>query len=741
MKVLNHQQQIYQNYQNNNLKSQNLKNNRAGAMQNTIASDTVSFNGLFNSRNFKTVDGWVKDMINYAPGIIGKSEKTVNNALKNKSGMHKRLFAELTECYNRRNFGVPQEKKENSDLIFAIIDTVKRPSIEHLRLVNSHKINVTDVAKCVDKIGTDSKKIGQFNDIYRDLINAPNDFKISKESIFGILDSKNSDKILKDYQTYRPYLRMHLAEKDCMKNLDAQITNGTYNPKLQKDIYSIKKIVRTTSGMKDVVDAEKMAEFASPESNSILLKFAINLSPMKVQDKSNYKKNLIDIYKSTNKHNFEARAKYLDSYLTGFGIDRYKPEEMDNISTLFNKMDEDKSAKKFIEHISLPKSNTVGAGEYVKLLDNISPKRRDAYANKIAFIMSTGTQDVADKAIKFANINPGTAEGRVVKRFKNFVSGMFKSENKEQSEMKRNRRTMQVMYRTVAVPESESLAAKQAAKKVETAPNSSATPNVPALKYNNPSLERPRYTSIGLPKMEELIGNKNRFKFVIPAPVKAEAKVDASTLPAQVYSFPAINSLEKAVKATSVEASKTEPAKETKVLRRGIFANKVAKQPSAKKLAIISDINNIIEKKLGKTTYADQVKGYENKATKMRAGMLPEIFASIKETRAQKRVAGTFNKHKSESNADALELFQKIKGNNKRLVNYMLKVRNADGTRMYTVRDIVGKINETEATIRTAKKSATKDAPFMAKDAKAIYDGILNDQIAQHGKLPRAKKA
>ncbi len=735
MKVIN-QQQIYQNYQNNNLKSQNLKNNRVGAMQNTLASDTVSFNGLFNSRNLRKVDGWVKDMIKYAPGIIDKSEKTVDNALKNKSGMHKRLFAELTECYNRRNFGVPQEKKENSDLIFTIIDTVKKPSLEHIRLINSHKINVTDVAKCVDKIGNDSKKVGQFNDIYRDLINAPNDYKITKESILGILDAKNSDKILKDYQTYRPYLRMHLAEKDCMKNIDAQITNGTYDAKLQKNIYGIKKLVRDES-MQEVIDAEKMAPFASPESNSILRRFADKLSPMKVEDKSNYKKNLIDIYTTTNKKNFEARAKYLDSYLTGFGVDRYKPEEMDNISTLFKKMDEDKNAKKFIENISLPKSNTVGAGEYVKLLDNISQKRRDAYTNKIAYIMTTGNQDAADKAIRFANINPGSAEGRVAKRFKNFVSGMFKSENKEQSEMKRNRRTMQVMYRTVSVPESESLAAKQAAK----ATNSNATPNVPALRYNNPSLERPRYTSIGLPKIEELIGNKNRFKFVIPAPVKAEAKVDASTLPAQVYSFPALNSLEKAVKATSVEASKTEPAKETKVLRRGIFTNKVAKQPSAKKLAIISDINNIIEKKLGKTTYADQVKGYENKATKMRAGMLPEIFASIKETRAQKRAAGTFNKHKSESNADALELFQKIKGNNKRLVNYMLKVRNADGTRMYTVRDIVGKINETEATIRTAKKSATKDAPFMAKDAKAIYDGILNDQIAQHGKLPRAKKA
>ena len=71
----------------------------------------------------------------------------------------------------------------------------------------------------------------------------------------------------------------------------------------------------------------------------------------------------------------------------------------------------------------------------------------------------------------------------------------------------------------------------------------------------------------------------------------------------------------------------------------------------------------------------------------------------------------------------------------------MLKVRNEDGTRMYTVRDIIGKINETEAAIRTAKKSAPKDAPFMAKDAKALYNNVLEEQVFQHGALPRTKKA
>lgn len=732
MKVVN-QQQIYQNYHNNNLNSQSVRNNRAGVMHNTMASDTVSFNGLFTPNKMRKMDGWLKDALKFAPAKIDRSERTIKRELDGKSVMQKRLFAELAENYNRHNFGVAQDKKENADLIFAVVNKVKKPTKEHLRLVNSTQMNMSDISKCVDKLGDSSKKVEQFNNVYRDLINAPTDYNISKKSIIGILDSENSDKILKDYQTYRPYLRMHLSEKDCMKNLDEQIVNGTYDAKLQKNIYGIKKLVRGES-MQEVIDAEKMAPFASPESNAILVRFADKLSPMHVEDKSNYKKNLIDIYTTTNKKNFEARAKYLDTYMRGYGVDRYKPDEMDNIATLFNKMDEDKSAKKFIEHISLEKTNTVGAGEYLKLIDNISPKRREAYADNITYIMTTGGQDAADKAVRFANINPGTAEGRVAKRFKNFVANIFKPENKEQAEIKSHRRALKGLYKTINIPESESLAAKQAAKateKVETAAKSEMTQTLPAI----------RRDAINLPKMEELIGSKNKIKFVIPAPIEAAPKVDSNKLPAQVYSFPAINSLEKAVKATSVEVSKTEPAKEAKVLKHGIFANKVAKQPSAKKLAVISDVNNIIEKKLGKNTYADQSKVYANNATKMRAGMLPEIFASIKETRAQKRAAGTFNKHKSESNADALELFQKIKGNNKRLVNYMLKVRNEDGTRMYTVRDIIGKINETEAAIRTAKKSAPKDAPFMAKDAKALYNNVLEEQVSQHGALPRAKKA
>ena len=41
------------------------------------------------------------------------------------------------------------------------------------------------------------------------------------------------------------------------------------------------------------------------------------------------------------------------------------------------------------------------------------------------------------------------------------------------------------------------------------------------------------------------------------------------------------------------------------------------------------------------------------------------------------------------SNKDVLTLYSKINGQNKKFVNYMLKKRNADNSRMFEVRDII----------------------------------------------------
>ena len=68
----------------------------------------------------------------------------------------------------------------------------------------------------------------------------------------------------------------------------------------------------------------------------------------------------------------------------------------------------------------------------------------------------------------------------------------------------------------------------------------------------------------------------------------------------------------------------------------------------------------------------------------------------------------------------------------------MLKVRDAEGNRIYSVKDIIATVGETEKSIRMAKLSKeTKKTP---DEVKALYNSMLDSQIAEHGKLPRSKK-
>ena len=69
----------------------------------------------------------------------------------------------------------------------------------------------------------------------------------------------------------------------------------------------------------------------------------------------------------------------------------------------------------------------------------------------------------------------------------------------------------------------------------------------------------------------------------------------------------------------------------------------------------------------------------------------------------------------------------------------MLKKRNADGTRMFSVRDIMETLKEANKEILKGKANSTKANRFTAKDERAIYEGIFEQKVAEHGKLQRTR--
>ena len=157
--------------------------------------------------------------------------------------------------------------------------------------------------------------------------------------------------------------------------------------------------------------------------------------------------------------------------------------------------------------------------------------------------------------------------------------------------------------------------------------------------------------------------------------------------------------------------------------------------PQARKLRVQNDVNEIIKQKLGQKTLKDQQHDYTVSAMVMRLKLLPEIFESIKDTRKMQKMAG---QRPNVENKDAIKLYSRINGKNRKLVNYMLKQTDSEGHRIYNMKEILAKLDLIEAKVSNLKSAKGKD--FNSKDTKIVYQNEYEKLFEQYGKLKRAKK-
>ena len=153
------------------------------------------------------------------------------------------------------------------------------------------------------------------------------------------------------------------------------------------------------------------------------------------------------------------------------------------------------------------------------------------------------------------------------------------------------------------------------------------------------------------------------------------------------------------------------------------------------KQIVADNVISFVTPKLGEKTLAKQNDLYTKNATKIRLSMLPEIFTSIVDTRKADRAIG--KKHSRSANKDVLKLYLKINGSNKKLVNYLLKKRKADNTRMFEVKDIIAILDNAESKIAQDKKI---NPEYRARDARRYYNYLYESKVEQFGKVKPQRK-
>ena len=156
--------------------------------------------------------------------------------------------------------------------------------------------------------------------------------------------------------------------------------------------------------------------------------------------------------------------------------------------------------------------------------------------------------------------------------------------------------------------------------------------------------------------------------------------------------------------------------------------------PQARKLRVQNDVNEIIKQKLGAKTFERQQEAYKNGALVMRLKLLPEIFESIKATRKAQISAGL---RPNVESADAIKLYSKINGKNKKIVNYMLKQTNDKGERIFSVKDIIKHIDKIDKEVALAK---IRNPHFKSSELNEIYNDEYIYLQYDFGKLKRSRK-
>lgn len=663
----------------NQVKSNNLQSNIQSNYQH---SQNVSFTGMDNLAKSlrkmmlsKQAKKEFKEMTGWAADVLGKDAQDVQKKLNGNTKRKTDFYALMVEKYNRTNFYAEVGKKENPELVDKIFDIVEKPSDEHFRFVDSINLPFAETKTVFEKLENNPKKINIAGTIYNDI----SGIRVNHR------DSGNTER------TKRIFMDMINSP-----NREEYLANyETYKPHIHHNAED-KNVIKLLDEKISAKSYDKKNANNINEVNRLFTSLVEVGKFNRAELTSHYSKEANELVKT------------LDARIAiRHGVSN---KDADSLAEIYK---------------TTTKDNAVARGKFIESNYYFGAQRDKYDENEISNI---------GKVFKMMDEDPNMM--KFINKLNKNGRGFGKAESylklADQVGTKVLNRDADVIGETIGMNRYHSY--ESVVEHYEQKPKSIFGRAMDSLKGLFKKKEEPvdnniYWTGEDLAKIEKVAAEQDAEKM----------KKSVDNITENISIKPAI--IDTMSKVASVDTSvAVKPQVEKRVVKhRSFFKPYVPKQPSAKKLVVINDVNNIIENKLGKNVYADQSRVYANKATKMRLSMLPEIFDSIKETRAAARKNGTFNKRTTEKNEDALDLYQRINGKNKRLVNYMLKVRNEDGTRKYTVKDIVNTLSETSKTVRQEKMAAPKDRPFRAKDEKAMYDILADEQIAKYGKLHQAK--
>lgn len=641
---------------------------------------SINFNGRIG--NFKTQK--FAKRLNYvreeASSILGRDYSEVLLLTKGANEKRINFFQDLVEAYNANNF---YHKEENINVIDLLYKNIKFPKNVHSEIVKTLKTSMQKLSEIFGKTGEDVKSLKFVKNV--SVLLKDNKQNDKSDLVLELLNSKNKDFYVNNFDKIKSYLALNIKDKNVVKNLDSLINNNGYDYKIYDKKLEISNIYKNiTERQSDNFNIDGLVLNYSKSRSKFLKTLQQSFYHSPTQLSSEVGDEINKMYDSTNDKNVKIRSRVMKYFSSPYT--RYKKFNEDvkffsELNKLFNSLDSgDKYLNNFIKKLTEKRNHYFESPmEINNLAENVSPKKLDIFYKNFEKIMYYVPKESRDAALKKGIEKPYIGLNR------------FKKNNKDA-----------IKYKFVKTPGY----VKVVLANLENIFNKLRYNLIPDIKSGQ---------KLTLIKSENVIEDFDKNKNLL----KEFIEVDVAK--------PIIDENFVKVSDKIVDDIKQEEVKTDEVIK---LSKKLDKK--LKKELLANDILGFAKQKLGVKTFENQREAFVENATKMRYEMLPEIFASIMDTRKADRAVG---KHRiNSSNKDALKLYTMVNGNNKKFVNYLLKKRNVDGSRMFEVKEIITTLENAEQQIQKQKQN---NPEYRAKDIRKYYNHLLEAKIQQYGKVTK----
>ena len=696
-----------------------------------------------------------------------------------KSRMH--FLRNLADRYNQTNYYKTIEDREDSTLVNKIYQSVKKPTEAHDDLLMRFQGSINGLSRIFTGVNNNVKRLLFAQKVNRDiLMNHPNSYN---DLLPELLESKNSQEYVNNYPKYRSYLKINRDNEEVINNLDEMVNSGTYSQEKYDTLYKNKKLQsRFYIPQTSKFDAKEYAQNYS-EIGDKFLKYCVNHFNV---DKNLLEQGadevLLDMFKTSTKDNIKLRMD-ITNVVGNLRSANNKPElqvkQLQELNKLYKTIDNDSDAKKFVESF-VDNEKVYGAisiNDLNQVLSVVPTKKLAIFSDNARNIINSTSGKERLSALlndienpffetKESRINrkiaehygfqkPQTRLHNLVKKIKNQINIIkYNKYRSSESEVDIDKLFPEKSVNEKSLQQRKNVANIQKDEVIISKPKQEAELSKTELKEE---LKEDKNAGIKLTKNEEIkelirnvrqvLTRSHDYKELAESLIELKPTREKHNADQFLYNEifgQEILTPQARARVSEIDKKLHAPMNYSKIIESSI-PSKLTEDEYNQKLSELKkafthknvakqDVLMYVQKRLGLKTFDKQKKAYKDNATKMKLRMLPEIFASISETRKADKAVG--KKRINSSNKDALSLYLLINGSNRKYVNYLLKKRNVDNTRMFEVKDIIEMLRKSETKVAEQK---LLNRAYRARDAKEYYNHLYNSKVQQYGKVKKQK--